>query len=168
MPISTKLGTTQPWVKGIQFCSNEGPCPFSRGDYFKIAKIHWQNLKIFFSWTTKPISTKLCTRHPWMKGIQFCSNDGPCPFPTGGTCNYDIAKIDWQILKIFFSRATEPISTSSIYFRYFVINTVWQREGTFNRTKLNSLYLRMICAKFGWNWLSGSWEFCQCIFAILQ
>ena len=30
--ISTKLGKKYPWVKGIQVCSNEGPCPFPTGD----------------------------------------------------------------------------------------------------------------------------------------
>ena len=41
--------------------------PFSRGRYYKIAKIHWQNLKIFFSRTTGAIWTKLSTKHPWIK-----------------------------------------------------------------------------------------------------
>ena len=27
------------------------------------------------------ISTKLGTKHPWMKGIKVCSIEGPCPFP---------------------------------------------------------------------------------------
>ena len=65
------------WVKGIQVCSNKGPCPFPRGDNDEIAKIHWRNLKILFSRTTGPISTKLCTKHPWMKEIQVCSNEEP-------------------------------------------------------------------------------------------
>ena len=42
-PISTKLGTKYLWVNGIQLYSNEGPHPFSRGDNYKIAKIHWRN-----------------------------------------------------------------------------------------------------------------------------
>ena len=29
--------------EGIQVCSNEGPCPFPRGDNYHIARIHWQN-----------------------------------------------------------------------------------------------------------------------------
>ena len=29
-PISTNLGTKQPWLKGIQVCSNEGPALFQR------------------------------------------------------------------------------------------------------------------------------------------
>ena len=37
-PISTKLGTKHIWEKGIQFCSNEGPRPFTRGDNYEIAK----------------------------------------------------------------------------------------------------------------------------------
>ena len=118
-----------PWVKGIQFCSNEGPCPllrgdnnekvkntltklnifllenhwtnfnqtwckislckgdsslfkwrprhFPRGDDYEKAKIHWQNIEIFISRTAGPISTKFGTKHPWVKGIQVCSNVEP-------------------------------------------------------------------------------------------
>ena len=32
-------------------------------------------LKIFFSRTTEPISIKFVTKHPWVKGIQVCSNE---------------------------------------------------------------------------------------------
>ena len=64
-PISTKLGTKHSWVKGIQVCPNEGPRPFPRGDNYEIVKIHWQNLKIFFSRTTGSISSKLGTKHSW-------------------------------------------------------------------------------------------------------
>ena len=39
-PISTKPGTKHPWVKGIQVCLNEGPCPFPRANNYEIAKIH--------------------------------------------------------------------------------------------------------------------------------
>ena len=74
-----------PWVKGIQFSSNEGPRPFPREDNYEIAKIHL-HLKIFFSRTTGPISTKLVTMHPWVKGIQVYSNEGPSPFPWGDNC----------------------------------------------------------------------------------
>ena len=38
-PISFKLGTMNPWVKGIQVCLNEWPHPFPRGDNSEIAKI---------------------------------------------------------------------------------------------------------------------------------
>ena len=47
-------------------------------------RLHWQNLKIFFSRTTEPFSTKLGTKHPWVKGIQVYSNEGPRLFPTKG------------------------------------------------------------------------------------
>ena len=76
-----------PWVKGIQICSNERPCPFQKGANYEIAKI----IKNLFSRTTGPISTKLDTMHPWVKGIQVCSNEGPHPFPGGD--NYEIAII---------------------------------------------------------------------------
>ena len=45
-----------------------------------------------------------------------------------------------------------------MYFRYFVIISPWKRVGLFIWTKLNSLHQRMHCAKFGWNWPSGSGE----------
>ena len=46
---------------------------------------------------------------------------------------------------------------------------VEKRKWTFVWTNLNPLRPRMLCAKFGWNWPSGSWEaiqisifFCKC------
>ena len=41
--ISTKLGTKNYWVKGIQVCSNNGPRPVPRWDKNEIAKIHERN-----------------------------------------------------------------------------------------------------------------------------
>ena len=97
-------------MKGIQVCTNEGPHLFPRGDNYEIVKIHWKYFKIFFSIATEPISTKFGTKHPWVHvmGIQIHKNKGPCPFPRGH--NNKTAKIHWQILKIFFSRTTGPIS----------------------------------------------------------
>ena len=43
--------------------------------------------------------------HPWVKGIQICSNEGPLPFPRGD--NYEIAKIHWQNFKK--SSSPEPL-----------------------------------------------------------
>ena len=43
-------------------------------------------------------------------------------------------------------------------FRYFVIISSWERTGSFIWTNLNPLQPMMHCAKFGWNWLSGSRE----------
>ena len=53
----------------------------------EIAKIHLQN---FNQKKHTSISTKLATMHPWVKGHQVCSNEGPCPFPSGDY--YEIAK----------------------------------------------------------------------------
>ena len=52
----------------------------------------------------------------------------------------------------------EDFLISSIYFRYFIIISPWKRAGPFNLSILNPLYRRMLCAKFGWNWSSGSGE----------
>ena len=42
-----------------------------------------------------------------------------------------------------------------MYFLYFVIISPLKRSGSFIWTNLNPLHPRMLCAKFGWNWLSG-------------
>ena len=57
-----------PWVKGIQVCSNEGPCPFPGEDNWGIERQNLQLLKIFLSRTTVPISTTHGTRHPLLMG----------------------------------------------------------------------------------------------------
>ena len=45
-----------------------------------------------------------------------------------------------------------------IYFYYFPIIPPLGRAWPFIWTNLNQLHLRMLCAKVGWNWLSGSGE----------
>jgi hypothetical protein len=40
--------------------------------------------EIFVSRTSKPISMKLSTNHPWVKGILNCSNKGTGPLQSGG------------------------------------------------------------------------------------
>ena len=45
-----------------------------------------------------------------------------------------------------------------MYFRYFLIVSPWKRMWSFIWTNLNSHHPRMLCAKFGWYWPSGSWE----------
>ena len=45
-----------------------------------------------------------------------------------------------------------------MYFHHFVIIYPWKRAGSFIWTNLNPLHPRMLCAKFGWNWPSGSGE----------
>jgi hypothetical protein len=52
-PISIKLDTNHPWIKGILNCSYKGP-GLQRGDYHKNTKMGWGHLKTFFSRTTKP------------------------------------------------------------------------------------------------------------------
>jgi hypothetical protein len=56
----------------------------------------------FFSRTTGPILTRLGTTHPWVEGIQICSNEGDSPSPRGD--NSERVKNTEFFLKIFFSR----------------------------------------------------------------
>ena len=45
--------------------------------YYEIVKIHWRSLEIFFLRTAGSISNIPATVHPWVKGIQVCSNEDP-------------------------------------------------------------------------------------------
>jgi hypothetical protein len=60
---------------------------------------------IFSSRTSKPISIKLGTNHPLVKGIKDCSKEGPGSIPRRD--NHRNAKIGLDHFKIF-SRTTEP------------------------------------------------------------
>ena len=71
---------------------------------------------------------------------------------------YDYHNINWEKKKpiIYFTRIEWFfISKFRLYFLYLVIISPWKRVGT---SKMNSLHQRMHCAKFGWNWPSGSGE----------
>jgi hypothetical protein len=41
-------------VKRIQVCTNKGPDPLQRGDYYRNVRKGWGHLKIFFLKTMKP------------------------------------------------------------------------------------------------------------------
>ena len=65
--------------------------------------------KIFSSRITEPISTKLVTKHSWVKEIQIYSNEGPRTSLMGD--NYEMSKIHWWNSFKNFCRTTELIST---------------------------------------------------------
>ena len=61
------------------------------------------------------------------------------------------AKFGWNWL---LGSGEEDFHISSMYFQYFIIISPWKRAGPFFWTKLNPLHLGILCAKYGWNWLS--------------
>ena len=65
------------------------------------------------------------------------------------------AKFGWNWLS---GPGEEAFLILSMYFRFFVIISPWKKAGPFIWTNLNPLYPKMLCAKFGWNWPSGSGE----------
>ena len=77
------------------------------------------------------IWTDLNTLHQKMLSANFCLN-----WPSGS--------------------GEEDFSFSTIFFRYIVIISTWENARPFIWTNLNPLQFRMHCAKFGWNWPSGS------------
>ena len=64
------------------------------------------------------------------------------------------AKLSWN----WPNGSGENFWISSMHFRYFVIISPWKRVGPIIWKHLNPLYPRMLCAKFDWNWPSGSEE----------
>ena len=87
-PISTKLGTKHPWVKGTQVCSNEGPRAFPRGNNFGIAKntlTKLKNLLLQNHWAN--------FNQTWHKASKWQAR----PFTRGD--NYEIAKYIDEIKK---------------------------------------------------------------------
>ena len=84
--------------------------PFSRGDNSDIVKMHFQNLKIFFSRTTRTVSFgegRLSLFKRRVMPILWGDNIDNKEIKNKG----DIIKIPSQQLEIFFSKATIPIST---------------------------------------------------------
>ena len=74
-PISTKLNTKYPWVKGdFKFVQIKGPVLFQGKIIRKlqkyIDKIRWTNFNLI-------LHKALYIKHPWVKGIQVCSNEEP-------------------------------------------------------------------------------------------
>jgi hypothetical protein len=57
-------------------------------------------LRKIFSRTSRPISIKLCTNHPWVKGFLNCSNKGPGALQIGE--NHKNAKNLARSLECFF------------------------------------------------------------------
>ena len=64
------------------------------------------------------------------------------------------AKFGWN----WPSCSGEDFQISSMYFRYFVMISLWKRAWPFIWTNLNPLFPRMLCSKFGWNLPRGSGE----------
>ena len=59
--------------------------------------------------------------------------------------------INWPI-----GSGEDEFQISSMYFCYYIIISPRKRVRPFNWTHLNCIYTMMLCAKFDWNWLSGS------------
>ena len=100
-----------------------------------ISSMYFRYFVIISPWKrTGPfIWTNLNPRHPRMLCAQFC----------------------WNWLS---GSGEEDFLISSMYFSYFVIIAPWKIARPFIWTNLNPLYPRILCAKFGWNWFSGSGE----------
>ena len=67
-------------MKRTHVCSKEGPCPLPRGDNYEIAKIHWQNLKIFLSRIMDQFQPNLEQSILRWRGFNYIQLKGPTLF----------------------------------------------------------------------------------------
>ena len=96
-PISIKLGTNHPGVKGILDYQNEVPLSFLRADVFEIVKIHRQSSSIKPLGQFQASLAKLGKKHSWVKGFEFVQFRRPDLFTFGD--NYKIGKEHSRNLK---------------------------------------------------------------------
>ena len=87
---------------------------------------------------------------PLEKGGALHLNKFESPSPKNALCQVWLKLAKWFLRRRFL--------ISSMYFRYVLIISLWKRTGPFIWTNLNPLHPRTLCAKFGWNWPSGSGE----------
>ena len=70
----------------------------------------------------------------------------------------------WKRAGSFIWTDLKPLLEKKIFFNFVDVCSLfhnylpWNRTGPFVWTNLNFLLPRMLCAKFGWDWLSGSGE----------
>ena len=86
---------------------------------------------------------------PLEKGVALHLNKLESPSPKYALCQV------WLTLAQWFTRFFLDFFIVFSLFRYYLL---WKRGWPFIWTNLNSLYPRMLFAKFGWNWTSGSGE----------
>jgi hypothetical protein len=89
----------------IQISLNQGPQE-SGGGHDRKTIITCVYVEKQISRTSRPVSIKHGTNHPWVKGFQNCTNKGPVPVQRGD--NHKNAKIWWGHWKIFSLRTTQP------------------------------------------------------------
>ena len=96
-----------------------------------------------------PISTKLLvgTKHHIGQLNLSWSNKGPCPSQVPSLVEIGPVVLEEKIFKICLC-----------IFTILSLSPLEKRAGSFIWIKLNPLYPRMLCAKFGWNCSIGSGE----------
>ena len=107
-------------VKNIQVCSNKGSEALFQGKIKKKViciwntKLDWRNFKkFFFSGTTRSISTKLCTNHPWLKWNSSLFKWRPHPLMRRNLWNSNISKN--HLLKNHWANCNQTKGKASLY-----------------------------------------------------
>ena len=116
------------------------------------AKFGWNWPRRRFFLICQCIFAKLSNYLPLEKGRTLLLNKFEFPSPKDDLCQVWICW-NWPS-----GTREEDFKNSSMYFRYFLIISPWKKVEPFIWTNLNPLHPRMLCAKFGWNWSSGSGE----------
>ena len=88
--------------------------------------------------------------HLLEKGVAFHLTKLECPSPKDALLQVWLKFDEWFWRRRFLNFVN--------VFLLFVIISPQKKFGPFIWRNLNPLHPRMLCAKFGWNWPSGSWE----------
>ena len=116
---------------------------------------------MFFLRSTRPISTKFGIRHPWVKGTQVCSYEGPRLFPIGHTNETDLEKIHGRNLNIFFLRSTgsyQPNLAQSIHgwWGFKFVHTLFQWG---DNNEIAEIHLRILkISFFKYTYFNQTWQ----------
>ena len=85
---------------------------------------------------------------PWKRAGPFNLNKLESPSPKDALCQVWLKLAQWSWRRRFFNF----VNVFSLFRNYLPL----VKGGPFIWTNLNPLHPRMLCAKFGWNWPSGS------------
>ena len=115
-------------------------------DCLKLAQWFWR--RIFFNFVN--VLSLFRNYFPLEKGRALNLNKLESPSPNDALCQVWLKLAQWFWRRSFFNF----INLFLLFSNYLPL----KKAGSFFWTNLNPLHPRMLCAKFGWNWLSGSGE----------
>ena len=117
---------------------------------FRIGQLVLENIFKFCQCMCNVINLLFDYNLPLKRTCLLHLNKDESPTPKNVLCHVwlKLAQCFWREFLDFFN----------VFFGFSITISFWERAWTFIWTNLDSLYPRMLCVKFGWNWPGGSGE----------